>query len=278
YPSNLTPLPSPLRPHCTAKDRLILWLPANTRTLAINSTLLDPSRIQDILIQTWADSTRESYGSGLLAFHVFCDAKGIPDFQQAPAHSDLISVFIAYLAGSYSGKTISNYVCGVRAWHILHGQVWSLNDLEINALLLAAQRVSPATSRRKKRQPFTVGFISAVRRHLNLNNPLNTSAYSCLTSGFYSIARAGELTIPTLTSFDPKRHIKRSNVRMERDRNNIEIVVLHVPETKTDQEGEDLSFLRQTPNDPTDPWVALNNHFAVNDPPLELPLFVGIQT
>ncbi|KIJ07648.1 hypothetical protein PAXINDRAFT_90077, partial [Paxillus involutus ATCC 200175] len=128
YPSNLTPLPSPLRPHCTAKDRLILWLPANTRTLAINSTLLDPSRIQDILIQTWADSTRESYGSGLLAFHVFCDAKGIPDFQRAPAHSDLISVFIAYLAGSYSGKTISNYVCGVRAWHILHGQVWSLND------------------------------------------------------------------------------------------------------------------------------------------------------
>ncbi|KIK96984.1 hypothetical protein PAXRUDRAFT_137230, partial [Paxillus rubicundulus Ve08.2h10] len=55
--------------------------------------------------------------------------------------------------------------------------------------------------------------------------------------------------------------------------NNIEITVLHVPETKTKHKGEDLSFLQQAPNNPTDPWAALDNHFAINEPPLNLLLF-----
>ncbi|KIK79663.1 hypothetical protein PAXRUDRAFT_160762, partial [Paxillus rubicundulus Ve08.2h10] len=273
YPPDFTPLPSTLRPHCAARDRLKLWLPPSTHTLTVDSPLLNLSRIQEVLIQTWADITHESYGSGLLAFHAFCDARGVSDSQRAPTHSDLISLFITYLTGSYSGKTISNYVCGVRAWHILHSQAWSLNDLEIDALLSEAQRITPATSRRKKRQPYTVNFISAIRRHLHLDAPLDASVYSCLTAGFYAIARAGELTIPTLTSFNPKRHIKCADVRVERDRNNIEITVLHVPETKTNREGEDLSFLRQAPNNPTDPWVALDNHFVINEPLLNLLLF-----
>jgi hypothetical protein len=32
------------------------------------------------------------------------------------------------MVGHYSGKTVSNYVNGVRAWHIVHGAEWSLND------------------------------------------------------------------------------------------------------------------------------------------------------
>ncbi|KIJ08791.1 hypothetical protein PAXINDRAFT_102443 [Paxillus involutus ATCC 200175] len=76
-----------------------------------------------------------------------------------------------------------------------------------------------------------------------------------------------------LTSFNLKCHIKRTDVRIEQDRNNIEITVLHFPETKTNHKGEDLSFLRQVPNDPTDSWAALDNHFAINEPPLNLPLF-----
>ncbi|KIK93880.1 hypothetical protein PAXRUDRAFT_144066, partial [Paxillus rubicundulus Ve08.2h10] len=76
-----------------------------------------------------------------------------------------------------------------------------------------------------------------------------------------------------LTSFDPKRHIKRSDIHIDHDHNGIEILVLHIPQTKTNWEGEDLSFLRQVPNDPTDPWTTLDNHFTVNNPPHDLPLF-----
>ncbi|KIK77430.1 hypothetical protein PAXRUDRAFT_166882, partial [Paxillus rubicundulus Ve08.2h10] len=150
----------------------------------------------------------KTYRSSLLIFHIFCDARAIPEIQCVPTHPDLISLFIAYLTGSYSRKTISNYVFGIHAWHIFHSQTWSLNDLEINALLTAAKHLSPASSCRKKQQPSTVNFISTISRHLILNSPLDAAIYACLTTSFCTISRAGKLSIPTLTSFDATRHIK----------------------------------------------------------------------
>jgi hypothetical protein len=50
-----------------------------------------------------------------------------------------MAVFIASMAGAYSGSTISNYVYGVRAWHTLHQLEWNLNPLEMDALLKGAE-------------------------------------------------------------------------------------------------------------------------------------------
>ncbi|KAG2757626.1 hypothetical protein P692DRAFT_20674364, partial [Suillus brevipes Sb2] len=128
YPSNLTPRESALRPHCAAKDRIRLWLPIGESSSPLTHPSADVQRIQDVMIHAWASSTREAYGSGILAFHVYCDSKDIDDNLRAPASSELISAFISDLAGSYSGKTISSYIHGIRAWHILHGKSWSLDD------------------------------------------------------------------------------------------------------------------------------------------------------
>ncbi|KAF8840257.1 hypothetical protein BDN67DRAFT_880152, partial [Paxillus ammoniavirescens] len=76
---------------------------------------------------------KESYGSGLLVYHVFCDAKSIPNCDRAPANSELISMFISSLASQYSGSTVANYLQGVRTWHIMHRLGWSHNDTEIEA-------------------------------------------------------------------------------------------------------------------------------------------------
>ncbi|KAG1787469.1 uncharacterized protein HD556DRAFT_1188354, partial [Suillus plorans] len=99
----------------------------------------------------------------------------------APTDSLLISTFIAFAAGSYSNKTIANYVFGVHAWHILHGIHWVLNDEEIDALLKATKNLTPPLSKCKKRRPYTVEFICAIRDRLNLQLPLDSAVYSCLT-------------------------------------------------------------------------------------------------
>ncbi|KAG2054949.1 hypothetical protein BDR06DRAFT_971297 [Suillus hirtellus] len=39
----------------------------------------DAQHIQDVMIHAWAGSTRKAYGSGILAFHVYCDSKAIED-------------------------------------------------------------------------------------------------------------------------------------------------------------------------------------------------------
>jgi hypothetical protein len=160
------------------------------------------------MIHAWAGSTQEAYGSGILAYHVYCDSNSINEAMRAPASSELISAFISDLAGSYSGKTISSYVHSIRAWHILHGKSWSLDDDKIDAMLRAAKNLTPSSSRRKKRPPYTVAFITSILQKLDPNNPLDAAVGSCLITAFYSMARAGEFTVRTLSSFDPSIHVK----------------------------------------------------------------------
>lgn len=265
YPAELNLTPSALRPHCAAKLRLRLWKPLTQRSKPSSLATEDISRIQDVMCHAWAESTHESYSSGLLVYHVYCDSRSIPEEDRAPASSTLISAFIALTAGSYSGKTIANYVFGVRAWHILHGLDWSLNDVQIEALLKASEVLAPHMSKRKKRRPYTVEFICSLHDKLDLDTPLDAAVYSCLTTAFYCTARVGEVTVPTLSSFEPSIHVKPSDMRIERDRSNLEMRVFHIPRTKISREGEDISFARQ--NGPSDPEQALIQHLRINEPP-----------
>ncbi|OJA07935.1 hypothetical protein AZE42_03692, partial [Rhizopogon vesiculosus] len=65
------------------------------------------------------------------------------------------------------------------------------------------------------------------------------------------MAKMGELTVPTLSSFNPNIHIKPAYTCVEYDCNNLEMRVFHLPWTKTLREGEDTSFAKQ--NRPSNP-------------------------
>jgi len=273
YQPSLCPLPSPLRPHCLARDRLRLWIPsplvASRHSTAQQHEL---SRVFDVMSNAWASSTRESYSAGVLVYHVYCDKKGIPEELRAPTSQDIITSLVASLAGSYSGSTISNYVHGVRAWHVLHGLSWKPDRLELDAVLKAAERLAPSSSKRKKRQPYTPEFIARLRLQLALDNPFDAAVFACLTTCFYAAARVGEFVVPRLDSFAPSLHVTTANIRVDRDPNGLEVTVLHLPHTKAAPlEGEDV-YWSSHPG-PTDPYDALENHRQVNHPPPDAHLF-----
>ncbi|KIJ18406.1 hypothetical protein PAXINDRAFT_71142, partial [Paxillus involutus ATCC 200175] len=92
-------------------------------------------------------STRETYSSGLLNFHDFCDSKNVPKSQRTPADPSLISTFLSALAGLYLGSTIANDLHGIRAWYVIHSIPWSLVDDEINVLLKATTSLAPPCSK-----------------------------------------------------------------------------------------------------------------------------------
>lgn len=160
----------------------------------------------------WADSTKETYGSGLLVYHVFCDSKNIPEAQHVPASSILISLFLSNLAGFYSSSTVSNYLQGVHAWHIIHGLEWTIKDDEVIVLLKAASSLAPPTSKWKPREPYTMDIIASICQQLDLNIPLHAAVFACLTTIFYATAQVGEFTVPKLDSFKPEEHISLKGV------------------------------------------------------------------
>jgi hypothetical protein len=236
-----------------------------------NLSFLDQRRILEVMVHAWEEDTRESYGSGLLAFHVFCDSSSTSETERAPASQPLLSAFVASLAASYAGKTISNYLYGVRAWHVLHGIPWQANKAEMDTMLRAAEKLTPAISKRKKRRPFTPDYMIALRHHLDLDTPLDAAIFACLTTCFYASARLGEFTVRKLDGFDSASSVTRGHLTYDLDRNGLKVTMLRIPITKASINGEDVFWAKQT--DATDPDAALKNHFRVNDPPNEHHLF-----
>jgi len=212
----------------------------------------------------WTEGTLETYASGLLSWHVFCDSKHIPEVQRAPASSVLITSFLATLAGLFSNKTLHNYVHGVRAWHILHGTPWAINEEELKTMLKATEKLTPGSSKRKKRHPFTPDFIIAIKHNLALDTPLDAAVFACLTTCFYAAARLGEFTVRRLDAFDPALHVTPANLSNTCNREGDEVTVLHLPRTKVNAQGEDVYWARQQGE--TDPVMALEHHRQINSP------------
>jgi hypothetical protein len=224
------------------------------------------------MIHAWEEDMHTSYGAGLLMWHCFCDDKGIPEQDRAPATQDLLSAFIAHMAAVYSGSTISNYLNGVQAWHILHSILWALEKKEMDTMLRAADKLTPSTAKRKKQRPYTPNFIAAVKQHLNLKEPLDAAVFACLTTCFYTSARLGEFTVQTLNSFNPNKHVAVRNLSYDQDCNGFQVTVLHLPATKVaGSKGKDIYWASQTGD--TDPTAALQNHLQVNQPPEASHLF-----
>jgi hypothetical protein len=274
YHPDLTPRHSILRPHCHAADRLRLWLPARAHPSLSPSadgfalSLAELQRVLDVLSFSWAPNTLETYGAGLLVFHVFCDQRvpPVPERLRAPASEDLLLAFLSACAASYSGSTLKNYFYGVRAWHTLHGLPWPLDDVRLSAALTAAERLAPPSSRRPKREPVTPAIIIAVRAHLDLSQPLDAAVFACLTTTFWSVARLGEFTVPSISSFDPARHVKRSDILIaeSQGRLGLPVTTFNLPWTKCAPLGEAVYWSRQ--DGPADPAAALNNHLSINNP------------
>ncbi|KAG2132039.1 hypothetical protein DEU56DRAFT_739759 [Suillus clintonianus] len=271
YKEGLVPIASVLRPHCLARDRLKLWRPVESRSLRnANGKILavtdeDLQRVLTVMNSAWTQSTRESYGAGLLVFHVFCDTRGVPELQRCPVDTLMILAFVAGCAGAYAGRTLANYVFAIRAWHVLHGQTWEIQQNQLKSALDGAASQAPPDSKRAKREPFTMSYITQIKTHLNLNSPLDAAVFTCLTSTFYSLARLGELTVRSIKGFMPEEHVKPSDVRMNcEDRNRFQVSRIHLPCTKTSAVREDIYWSRQS--DTTDPEAALAQHFMINEP------------
>jgi hypothetical protein len=139
------------------------WTPAVSA--APSSSRLDETeceQVKDTMLHVWEDDTRVSYGAGLLMWHCFCDAKGVTEQERAPAAQELLSAFVAHMAAAYSGKTIAGYLSGIRAWHLLHSVPWVLDKKEMDTMLRAADKLTPNALKKKKCQPYTLYFISAI--------------------------------------------------------------------------------------------------------------------
>ena len=277
YPPNLRLLPSPYRPHCLAKDRLCLWIPTSPSThtsLASSDVVSDIAlnRILEVIGASWADSTKELYGTGLLIFHVHCDINNIPEIERCPVSHPILLAFLSSCAGAYSGSAISNYTAGIHAWHLLHGHAWLVEPNELKLTLQGTTRLAPHASKCPKCPPMTINNIKAIRAFLNLDDPCDAAIYACMVVVFYSVAQLGKFTVTAITKFDATKHVTCRNVSFLEDQRGLPVIKFALPSTKCAPDGEDVQCVPQK-GCVSDPKAALRNHFCINPAPPEAHLF-----
>ena len=220
-----------------------------------------------------SESTKELYGTGLLIFHVYCDIHGIPEHHRAPVSSHVFAAFLSSCAGAYSGSSISNYAAAVRAWHLLHGLEWRVNEPEYKALLEGATRLAPAASKRSKRAPFTLEILEIFHSLMDHDNPRDAVIFACIVCSFFCIARLGEFTVPAISKFNPTKHITRAGLFFTQNHQNLPVIKFSIPMTKTSPTGEDVHCAPHILPSPSDPKTALDNHARINVGNVESHLF-----
>ena len=258
YRPDLAPLPSPLRPHCFAGERLARWRPQGCPELPWPLTTDNQTMLESVLAEGWADSTKETYGAGLLLFHVFCDSRGLSEEQRAPVSREVLEVFLASIMGSYSAAAVKNYYCGIKAWHQMHRIPWGVDVDDLAPLFRAAKSIAAKSSvlrqkPRVQREPYTVDKLAAICCQLDPSNSFEAAVLAVVTAAFWGIARIGELTVRRLDGFDPARHISISHVSTTSDwQLQAEVTVLHPPWTKSAGfRGEKIIWAQQSgPADP----------------------------
>ncbi|KAF7972292.1 hypothetical protein HWV62_18546 [Athelia sp. TMB] len=273
YQPGLTPTCSALRPHCLTRDCLQKWLPlAKHQSAAPDIPEADFERILAVLVASYATGTCETYGAGLLIYHVFCDQRTIHEAKRCPADTPLMLAFVASLAGAYLGKTLATYIFAVRAWHTIHGQPWAMNDIELKAVITGAANLAPPSSKRAKHAPWTVDLLLRIFATLDDDNPLHIVVKSAAAVIFFSAARTGEFLQKSLASFNPKLHVKPSDLCKKTDREGHSVTSAHLPVTKVARDGEDVAWGPQHQLE-IDPDTLLAQHYRVNQPHANGPLF-----
>ncbi|KAJ7686497.1 hypothetical protein B0H17DRAFT_940379 [Mycena rosella] len=240
---------SEFRLHVPADCRVLLW--TSPHSLAAHSAMQDVGislswqrRIFETLLLTHVTETRESYGAGLLRFAQFCNREMIGESARMPADRFLLTAFVADAIGSCSGKSIRNWLSGLRLWHLFNDAPWHGDEGWLPALKKSADR-SGIAFKRPPRGPITREHLRAFRTSLDLGSEFGAAAWSVALSAFWGCRHLGELLIRSASKFSTLHDMCRST---------------HISRSRVDA---DLC-----------PVAAWDNHERVNHtPPPDTPLF-----
>ncbi|KAF8549244.1 hypothetical protein OG21DRAFT_1478933 [Imleria badia] len=195
-------------------------------------------RILEVIGTSWADSTKELYGTGLLIFHVYCDIHNIAEVERCPISRALLLSFLSSCTGSYSGSAISNYAVGIRAWHLLHGHPWNIDQDELH--------------------------IKIICSYLNLDDLCDAAIYACMVVVFYCVVRLGEFMVKAVKVFNPDSHVTWHNFVSLFNKDNLPVLQFTLPKTKCKPVKEEAVQCAPQSGCIMDPEAAIRNHFRIN--------------
>jgi hypothetical protein len=207
--------------------------------------------------------TLSNYGSGLAHWHSWCDARSISEEGRLPASANHLSLFIAYLSRTAPSR-IPNTLSALHHWHDLNGQQWCGNDPFVLKIRHSALAHLPPPTSLSTRPPVLPQHLIALRENLDFNNTFDSAVFVVATCAFWGVCRLGELTVPSISAFDPSIHVTRNcNLSFSDTSSYPRSAKFSLPWTKTEKSSGTTVSITAIPG-PLCPVVALRHHLLSN--------------
>ena len=199
-----------------------------------------------------ANSTQRTYASAQSRYLSFCSQFFL---QPIPVNESLLCRFVSFLAmQNISHSSIKGYLSAIRRLQIAQGLpdplISQMAKLEGVVRGIKSQQAHSAPSP-VKRLPITLSILRQLKQHIvtsttDLNRVMIWAA-ACVC--FFGFLRAGELTVPSESTFDRTVHLCFSDVSVDCI-HNPQVVKLRLKASKTDpfRKGVDV-VLGRTHND-----------------------------
>lgn len=272
--------PSELRPNVPAHMRIAHWVtPWSLRQLdEMRSTIPVHliRKMNEVVVQSWAQSTRNVQGAALLRFTEHCDELEISEEDRMPASTYLLGSFIARHAGSVSSSCIDGWLSSLHSWHTINNAPWKGDERYLSLMKKGSSKLAPPP--KPPRMPVTIRHMKELQRQLDMVNPFDAAVWAVATSAFWGCCRLGELTVESDKVLDERMSVTRSYAGVSYGQStslghlSSSSVVFRIPWTKTTK--EEGAILTIVGDDAMSPVKAMRNHLGLSkDAPRDSHLF-----
>ena len=177
--------------------------------------------VQDYCILGVAQSTHKSYTSAYKRFHEFCIEYDITS--PLPVTESSLCYFAAFLAiKGLAPASIKVYLAAVRHMQVIQGfpeprVTSSLPRLRLVLNGIARSRVLGQQTKQKPRLPITTPVLKKLFSTLAERPPThdNFLLWAACPICFFGFFRAGEITTPSRTGYQPSRHLAWGDVSVD---------------------------------------------------------------
>ncbi|KAE8180835.1 hypothetical protein CF336_g9136 [Tilletia laevis] len=196
------------RPPVLGDRRFATWVPE-----PIDGIPSQPTPVRKVLLAAFAKGTLSNYSTGLAQWHNFCDTNNVPERDRGPAKPELVELWVSQHAGTKSGWYLKDWIAALKAWHHVNNLPWLANEDRIQLVRRGAVASQPPP--KPQRPPMTVPWLNAIINIANFQVPQELVAITVTTCGLWGLFRPGELVLKKISDFDPRLHVKRTDLKTE---------------------------------------------------------------
>ncbi|KAE8184974.1 hypothetical protein CF336_g7193 [Tilletia laevis] len=227
------------RPPVLGDRRFATWVPE-----PIDGVPSQPTPVRKVLLAAFAKGTLSNYSTGLAQWHNFCDTNNVPERDRGPAKPELVELWVSQHAGTKSGGYLKDWIAALKAWHHVNNLPWLANEDRIQLIRRGAVASQPPP---KPQRP-----------------PMTPPAVFGASSG----QGKWELVLKKISDFDPRPHVKRTDLKTETTVINgrqSTVTTVKLPRSKTSVTGHVIVLTSQ--DTPSDPIGLLHLHLQLNQVP-----------